>query len=39
MEYLPALLLIGLGLLVGVGVLVGAAKIIGMLEPKEGQDK
>ena len=39
MEYVPALLLIGLGLVVGIGVMIGAAKIIGMLDPKEGRDK
>jgi len=39
MEYLPAILLIGLGLVVGIGVMVGAAKIIGMLSPKEGSDR
>jgi len=39
MEYLPAILLIGLGLLVGIGVMVAAAKIIGMLSPNQEQDK
>ncbi len=39
MEYLPAILLIGLGLLVGIGVMVAAAKIIGKLSPKEGPDR
>jgi len=38
MEYLPAILLIGLGLLVGIGVMVAAAKIIGTLSPKQDRD-
>ena len=39
MEYLPAILLIGLGLLVGIGVMAAAAKIIGMLSPEQDRDK